>query len=123
MINKKAQKEALVAFDEIKRDYTDTELREFHTNIQKFWGEPRTVTVRVLGSGVAQKFDHEALAVAYGAARKVDSGSGRFHYLYGAERYRQLNNIWNQYEAWRKKQDWIADKNAEESAKSAGVPF
>lgn len=125
MINKRAQrKQAQEDFDAIPmRVYAESDLQDFHKKIQRFWSEPREVVLSKGMSGTAQKFDHDALAVAYGAARKVDSGAGKFHYLYSPERYGQLNNLWNQYDAWRKKQDWISNKNAEESAKSAGVPF
>lgn len=110
-------------FEIPERVYTDTEIRDFHQKIQRFWGEPRQVEVSKVGPGTAQKFDHEALAVAYGAANKVQHGL-KFVYLYNSERYRQFANLWNSYEAWRKKQDWIENKRGEDMEKIAeSVPF
>lgn len=87
------------------RKYSDVELRDFHNKIQQFWEIPRTLA----DGQIAQKFNYEELAVAYGAARK-----DREHYLYKPERYAQLNNLLNQYEDWKKKQDWIENKKTEE---------
>lgn len=109
------------------RVYTESELKDFHNKIQKFWDEPRELNgVSVAGmtvSGTAQKFRHEDLHVAYGAARKVQHGK-TFVYQYNSERYAQFNNLWSQYEEWRKKQDWIENKNLEALEKTAEeIPF
>src|SRR3990167_11002675 len=97
------------------RVYLDHELRDFHNKIQKFWDEPREVNEIVFGrkvEGKAQKFRHEDLHVAYGAARKVQHGKV-YVYQYNSERYGQFNNLWKQYEDWQQKQDWIENKNLE----------
>lgn len=108
------------------RTYLDHELRDFHNKIQRFWDEPREVNAVVFGKkveGKAQKFRHEDLHVAYGAARKVPHGK-HFVYQYNHERYEQFNNLWSQYESWRQKQDWIENKNIEELGKVAEeIPF
>lgn len=102
------------------RIYTRFELEDFHQKIKRFRGEPRTLE----DGTVAQKFDHQALQVAYGACRKVESGAGKFHYLYDSERFLALDNLWNQYEDWRRKQDWIDNKRSEGLEKIAEeVPF
>ena len=123
MINKlaKYKEQALEDFSKPERVYSDTELRDFHNKIQKFWDAPREVNAVAFGKkveGVAQKFRFEDMAVAYGAARKVEQGkkpdgSPVVYYLYEPIRNRQLDNIWKQYEDWQKKQDWIDNKNSE----------
>ena len=111
MINKlaKYKEQALEDFSVPQRTYSDHELQDFHTKIQRFWDEPREVRGEAFGrklEGTAQKFRHEDLHVAYGAARKVQHGK-QFIYQYNSERYAQFNNLWSQYESWRQKQDWI----------------
>ena len=123
--------QALAELEKItKRTYSEAELRDFHQKIQRFWDEPREINAVVFGrkiDGQAQKFRHEDLHVAYGAARKVQHGTV-FVYQYNSERYAQFNNLWSQYEDWRKKQDWIEGKRGEELDKlaeqsSEQVPF
>lgn len=121
MINKNAKKESLEEMFE-PRVYQPNELRDFHQKIQKFWGEPREVRLDDGMSGTAQKFNHQELAVAFGAARKVKHGIG-YVYLYN-DRNKDLVNLWNQYEDWRKKQDWVEDKKTEELEQIANeIPF
>jgi len=105
---------AIKEFD-APRIYTDTELRDFHQKIQKFWDEPREVNGEAFGkriNGVARRFRHYDLHVAYGAAKKVRHGQHDV-YLYIPDRYHQFENLWQQYEDWRKKQEWIENKNLE----------
>ena len=121
--DKKAEQEFEAIPDRI---YTHVELQDFYNKIQKYWDEPREVELKDGMSGIAQKFRHDDLHVAYGTARKVDSGGGRFHYLYSPERNRQFNVLWNQYESWQRKQDWIEKKESEamsEIAEQESVPF
>jgi len=75
------------------RTYSDSELQDFHQKIQRFKRVPRTLPTGV----VAQKFDHEALHVAYGAARTSPHGK-TIVYLYNPERYRQFVSLWDQYQ-------------------------
>ena len=106
------------------RKYSDYELQDFHNKVQKFWSEPREVELKDGMFGIAQKFNHPELHVAFGAAIKVKHGLGCV-YLYN-ERYKDFVNLWGQYESWRGKQDWIAGKNAEGYAQIASesqVPF
>ena len=111
------------------RVYTDEEIRDFHSKIQIFWDGSREVFLDKGMGGLAQKFRHEVLHVAYGAARRVEQGkkedgSPVFHYLYNPERYEEFENLWTQYEVWRKKQDWIKDKQMEGYEQTAEqIPF
>ncbi len=103
------------------RAYSEVELTQFHNKIQRFWDAPREVNEVVMGrkiEGVAQKFRHEDLHVAFGAAIKVQHGTTH-RYLYNQERYEVFTNLWRQYEDWRRKQDWIADQRALELARTA----
>ena len=110
LINKKAQRE-IDDFAIPPRDYSDTELADFHSKIQRFWGEPRQVELSNGLSGTAQKFNHQDLHVAYGSATKVKHGLS-YVYLYN-DRSKDFDNLWKQYEEWRKKQDWIDNKRSE----------
>lgn len=128
MINKlaKYKKQEIEDFSVPQRIYSNHELQDFHKKIQKFWDEPREVRGEVFGiklEGTAQKFRHQDLHVAYGAARKVQHGKTHV-YQYNAERYEQFENLWKQYESWRQKQDWIENKQNEELEKTAEqIPF
>lgn len=127
MINKlaKYKEQAMEDFSKPQRIYSDMELQDFHNKIQRFWDEPREVVLPRGMSGTARKFRHEDLHVAFGAARKVLVGS-KFVYQYNSDRYEVFNNLWSQYEEWRKRQDWIGDKRAEDLEKMASesdVPF
>lgn len=101
-----------------KRIYSDSELQDFHNKIQKFWDAPREVELEGGMSGTAKKFRHQDLHVAFGAARKVQQGN-KSRYLYDSERFNQFNNLWDQYEDYMKKQDWIENKRVEELEKVA----
>lgn len=122
------KKDKVVDFVE-ERKYTDIELNDFHNKIQRFWGEPREVNLPNGFSGTARGFNHEELAVAFGAARKVQQGSKpdgslHFYYLYNPDRYRVLLNLWKQYESWLQKKDWIENKeNAQLEQIAEQVPF
>ena len=124
--DKKAEKEFEAIPDRI---YTHVELQDFHNKIQRFWDEPREVVLDKGMSGTARRFRYEELHVAYGAARKVEQGkkvdgSPVYYYLYNSERNRQFNNIWNQYESWRQKQDWIENRENVQLEKIAEeIPF
>ena len=121
MINKKAQRE-IDDFATPPRHYEDFELSDFHAKIQRFWGEPRQVELSNEMSGTAQKLNHQDLHVAYGSATKVKHGLS-YVYLYN-DRSKDFDNLWKQYEEWRKKQDWILSKQNEELDKVAGeTPF
>ena len=79
-------------------------------------------SVTLLSSALAHMI---GLHVAFGAATKVAHGK-TFKYLYNSERYETFVNLWGQYADWRRKQDWIAGKNAEGYAKIASesqIPF
>lgn len=104
--------------------YADHELKDFHTKIQRFWDEPREVSLPNGMSGTAQKFRHQDLHVSFGAARKVEHGKKHI-YQYDGERYEVFNNLWKQYEDWQRKQDWIDNKNLEAlvQQEANGVPF
>ncbi len=111
------------------RTYTEAELHDFHRKIQRFWDAPREVNAIAFGrkiEGQAQKFRYEDLHVAFGAATKVAHGK-LFKYLYSPERLAVFDNLWGQYESWRRKQDWIAEKQAQDHARMAeetsSVPF
>ena len=127
MINKRARREP-VEFVE-KRQYTETELRDFDQKIQRFWGETHQVNLANGFSGPARKFHHEELHVAFGAARKVErgvksDGTPHFYYLYNPERQETFVNLWNQYESWMQKKDWIENKeNAQLEQMASAVPF
>ncbi len=111
------------------RTYSDHELERFHTKIQRFQEPAREISDteiggRVFKGGIAQKFRYEDLHVAFGAAKKVEHGRDPkgvilYKYLYVPDRYEVFNNLWRQYEDWRRKQDWIADKQAQDSARSS----
>lgn len=119
----KYKEQALEEFSKPQRVYSDYELKDFHQKIQRFWDAPREVVLPKGMSGTAQKFRHEDLHVAYGAARKVPHGK-TFVYQYNSERYEQFCNLWNQYESWKQKQDWIENKRTEELEKVAEqIPF
>lgn len=110
-------------FSPPQREYTDTELRGFHDQIQRFWDAPREVVLARGMSGTAQSFRHQDLHVAYGAARKILHGK-QFVYQYTSERYREFCNLWDQYESWRGKQDWIDMKQAEQlEGMAEQIPF
>ena len=120
------KEQALEDFSVPQRIYSDHELKDFHNKIQKFWvGEPRELNSVAFGvkiEGLAQKFDHEELAVAFGAAIKVKHGKG-YVYLHN-ERSKVLQNLWKQYEGWRQKQDWIGEKNVERlEVMAEEIPF
>lgn len=110
-------------FSKPERLYSDQELQDFHNKIQKFWDTPRQVILAEGMSGPAQKFRYEDLIVSYGAARKIKHGR-TFVYQYNSERYNEFSNLWNQYEEWQKKQDWIESKQNEGLEKMAEeIPF
>lgn len=109
-------------FSKPVRVYSDHELRDFHQKIQKFWDEPREVILEGGLSGTAQKFRHQDLHIAYGAAKKV-LHRNKPVYLYN-DRHKDFCVLWGQYEDWRKKQDWIAEKQTENLTSLAeGVNF
>lgn len=91
-----------------ERTYSDSELRDFHEKIQRFWEEPRTLE----DGSIAQRFAHQRLHVAFGAAREVKVGSGTY-FLYN-ERHRAFSALWRQYEDWRRKQNWKEGREIEE---------
>lgn len=117
MLNKSGKRDDVENFEVPPRIYTDLEIQDFHHKIQRFWDEPREVSLPGGMSGTARKFRHQDLAVAYGAARKVEQGE-HSHYLYNSERSMQFNNLWKQYEDWMQKQDWI-----EQNLNNAEVQF
>src|SRR3990167_4654186 len=121
----KFKEQTLEDFSKPQRIYSNMELQDFHNKIQRFWDEPREVNEIVFGrkvEGKAQKFRHEDLHVAYGAAVKVKHGLTHV-YLYN-DRYGAFCNLWSQYESWRQKQDWIENKQNEELEKVAEqIPF
>lgn len=122
MINKNTKKDEVEQVFE-PRHYYDHELADFHKKIQKFWNEPREVILPNGLSGTARKFRWDDMAVAYGAARKVQHGT-RHVYQYNSERYAELNNLWTQYQDWLRKQDWIEGKLEEHlEATASEIPF
>lgn len=109
------REQSIEDFSKPIRVYSDSELRDFHDKIQKFWEEPREVDLPGGMGGTAQRFAHQRLHVALGAAKEVKHGNTTVH-LYN-DRYKDVFvNLWSQYEDWKRKQDWIADKRAEELA-------
>jgi hypothetical protein len=118
MINKHAKKPDPLAEMFSAKEYTESQLADFHTKIQRFWETPRTLA----DGQIAQKFNHQELHTAFGACKKVQHGAG-YVYLYN-ERHKVLTNLWKQYEEWRKKQDWIGGKEVERlSGISEEIPF
>lgn len=111
----KYQEQKVEDFSTPERVYNDHELQDFHNKIQRFWEEPREVSETVFGKkidGIAQRFAHQSLHVAFGAAIRVKHGKG-YVYLYNS-RYATFQSLWRQYEEYRKKQDWISEKKSEE---------
>jgi len=120
MINKKARTRADKEFDDfgkepvVERVYSDKELQDFHNLIQKYH-EPKTIQ-NPNAEDFGQTYlilNFNKLAVAFGAYREVDGSNGAKYYLSTSERYLQLNNLWKQYEDYRRKLDWVADREAE----------
>lgn len=118
MINKKAKQE--VEWEEPPRPYSESELLDFHQKIQRFWGEPRTLSQEVYGGKIAQRFNWEEMAMAYGACRKVQHGL-KYIYLYNQDgkRDRELNNLWKQYLDYLRRKDYGEQKRLEELDKVA----
>ena len=98
----------------VERTYSDRELQDFHNKIQKYH-EPKTIQ-NPNAEDFGQTYlilNFNKLAVAFGAYREVDGSNGAKYYLSTSERYLQLNNLWKQYEDYRRRLDWMADKEAE----------
>ena len=103
----------------VERTYSDRELQDFHNKIQKYH-EPKTIQ-NPNAEDFGQTYlilNFNKLAVAFGAFRIVEQGTDPEgkpvkYYLSTPERYLQLNNLWKAYEDWRKKMDWVAEKEAE----------
>jgi hypothetical protein len=108
----KYREQAIEDFTKPERVYSEVELQDFHNKVQRFWREPKEVVLSNGLSGTAQKFDHEELAVAFGAARRVAHGVSHV-YQYNSERNEKLQVLWGQYVEWRKKKDWIVNKQVE----------
>ena len=113
----------------VERVYGDSELEKFHQLIQKYH-EPYTIQ-NPKAEDFGQTYlilNHQKLHVAYGACRAVEQGikpdgSPMVYYFYNSERYNQFNTLWKQYEEYRKKLDWIADREAERLQEVAQVAF
>lgn len=110
-----------------KRTYSDSELKEFHEKIQKFWGDPR-----ILENGeTARKFYWEELGVNYGAfsrwnkrdrfndnVKALEMVKDGHHFTYMAvagpdgsgKRFHQFINLWDQYNWWLSGNDWKKDQ-------------
>jgi len=107
--------------------YSYQELSNFHQDIQKYWSEPRTLTKDITYGSIAQKFNWEEMAVGLGVAKKIQHSSRKegnkiiplYIYQYDHEKFVQLNNKWNQYVEWRKKNDWITGKQNESLEQTA----
>lgn len=96
------------------RMYNDAELKDFHRKIQRF------TVMKTPEEGEPYKIlDFNELAVAFGAFSKTPGPDGVMYYraLGGStgetKRYYILNNLFNQYQDWQRKQDWVEIKRLE----------
>jgi len=96
------------------RVYTDTELRDFHKKIQKFYKD------KTLSTGEQIKvLDQEEFAVAFGAYTKTVVGKSVYYRAAGGpngntDRLVVMYKLLEQYDDWRRKQDWIDNERLKE---------
>lgn len=104
-----------------QRVYSDAELKDFHSKIQRFY-EPKTIqnpNAEDFGK-TYDIFNHDDFAVAYGAYVKVLGSNGAYHYCIATkgdgkdgERAKEMVNLLTQHTDWIRKQDYFDNKNAE----------
>lgn len=113
------------------RIYSESELKDFHQKIQRFY-VPKTLST----GEVITKFLHNDFAVAYGAMVKNKGADSVWQYaipnrtkvgeneMEGRKRYEQMSNLLKQHEDWKRKNEWVENKKVEELEKMANeIPF
>lgn len=119
MINKHAQRE-MDDFTIPPKVFTESQLREFHSKVQKYYKDKTQTDGTTLNV-----FDHDEFAVAYGAMTKTKVGEHIYYRcpentlvdgktMSGTERMREMYNLLGQYHDWQRRQDWADGKNTEE---------
>lgn len=107
------------ALQDPPRKYTELELKDFGNKIMKFY-EDHTLT----DATIVSILNWDKMAVAFGAYTVIDY-QGKPYYRINAgsdgtcERFNKLNNLWDQYQDFLRRTDWIANKRAEEYQKLA----
>lgn len=101
------------------RKYTELELRDFGNKIKKFYED------HTLNDGtVVSILNWDRMAVAFGGYTVIEYQNKPYYRINAGidgtcERYNKLLNLWEQYQDFMRKGDWIEARRAEDMEKMA----